>query len=140
MTSRPKILVVDDDAATLLTVAALLEEEGYDVIRQETSLGTSSLLLRERPDLVLLDVNMPALRGDDLALLIQQNSHLASTRVLLYSGSTSDKLELLVRRTGADGYVQKSGDPRLLLATVKRLVTDGKGPSGADARGKRRPA
>ncbi len=133
--AHPKILVVDDDASTLLTVSALLEEEGYEVLRQETSLGTSSLVLREQPDLVLLDVNMPALNGDDLALLLRQSAHRARVRVVLYSGAPRDRLEHIVERTGADAYVQKGGDPMVLLNTLKRLLATRSSDRAPKARG-----
>ncbi len=137
MEARPKILVVDDDPSTLLSVSALLEEEGYWVVQQSRALGTSYVVMRERPDLVLLDVSMPGLAGDELALLIQKNAGQHRVRVLLYSGAPLLRLEQLATRTGADGFVQKGSSPTVLLGAIGRALSASPVPLGNEERSPR---
>src|SRR5262249_26271874 len=66
-TRRMRFMVVDDDPVVLEVTRERLSFMGYDVIVRESALGTSAAILRERPDVVLLDVNMPSLSGEQLA-------------------------------------------------------------------------
>ena len=63
----PKVMIVDDENTVLEITGAVLEDHGYRVIKRESALGTSLAILREKPDVVLLDVNMPGLSGDRIA-------------------------------------------------------------------------
>ncbi len=105
-----KILVVDDDPVHLALTRELLEAEGYDVRVHTTGFGATEKVILERPDLVLLDVNMPALSGEGLVNVLRGRGLLGPTRVLLYSSNDEDWLRRAVERLGVLGYVCK-GDP-----------------------------
>lgn len=109
-TPKGKILVIDDSASALSIVSQVLENAGYEVIVRKEAVLVSSTILRERPDIVLLDVNMPAIQGDKLAEIIRGHPAGAKTTLLLYSVKPADELETLARRCGADGFIQKGAD------------------------------
>jgi CheY-like chemotaxis protein len=110
MTTPLKIMIVDDDATTLDVVSAILEQQGHEVMPRDTALGTTRAILRDRPDVVLLDVQMPGLSGNKLAELIAAESAPAP-RVILFSASPKEELQELARRCGASGFIEKTGDP-----------------------------
>lgn len=116
MNMRKKIMIVDDDPRHLQTTRGLLEYAGYDVIEHPRPFGTMEKVIQQRPDLVLLDVNMPALSGDRLCRLLKA-SHRAPA-ILLHSSNDEDSLRQAMIQCGADGYVCK-GD----VAGLRRKVS-----------------
>jgi DNA-binding response OmpR family regulator len=117
-----KIMIVDDDATTLRIVSAVLESRGHRVVERGTAIGTTVSILREKPDVVLLDVRMPGLAGDKLAALIGQEAK-SRPIVIFHSSLPARELEGLVRSTGAAGFVPKGVPPAVFLAEFDGLVS-----------------
>jgi DNA-binding response OmpR family regulator len=117
-----KILVIDDSILALEFAKETLEALGYEVETNATPFGTQSLIHSRRPDLVLLDVDMPALKGDTLCTMIKKNPRLSSTRVVLYSSLEEVELARMSRECGADGYIHKTGDPEALREKIERFT------------------
>lgn len=114
---KRNILIVDDDPKHLQTTREILELEGYAVTVHDTPFRTTEIVNKTRPDLVLLDVNMPALSGDRLCSLIRSNGSHAEVPILFYSSNDEESLRASVSRYGASGYVCK-GD----IAGLRRRV------------------
>ena len=120
MINALKVMVVDDDTTALVLLKARLESAGCMVSTRDRSLGTSAAVIREKPDVVLLDVNMPGLQGDELAGLIIGRG----IPVILHSGQDKETLESHMKRVGALGYIEKSGDTDVFLREFQRLVRE----------------
>ncbi len=105
--TKVRVLVVDDDQDQLMLAERSLTAFGFDVRTHRSSLGVSNLVRTAMPDLVLLDVNIPALSGDKVLTLARAQAP-ASTRFILYSASDESKLRALAKASGADGYISKS--------------------------------
>jgi CheY-like chemotaxis protein len=118
---RKKILVIDDDPVHLVLTKDLLEEEGHEVLVHGTPFGATQKILVTGPDLVLLDVNMPALSGEGLASLLRRHPRTHGTRILLHSSNDEEALRAAVERLGLTGYVCK-GDPVSLRRSVARVL------------------
>ncbi len=114
-----KVLVIDDDTVHLALTQELLVAEGYQALVHTTGFGATEKILRERPDVVLLDVNMPALSGEGLVAVLRTRGLLASTRVLLYSSNDEEALRRAAERLGVLGYVCK-GDAEELRRKLAR--------------------
>ena len=125
--SAPRILIVDDDETHLTCARELLEAEGYQVDVHKTAFGATERLIRCRPDLVLVDMNMPALSGEALIGILRKRVHAAGVRVLLYSSNDEDALRRTANRLGIDGYVCK-GDPEELRHKVGRALATPREP------------
>jgi CheY-like chemotaxis protein len=102
-----KILIIDDDDRHLLTARELLEEEGYLVVTHNTGFGATNLIRSLSPDLVLLDVNMPALSGDKLAAVIKSRVATENIPVVFFSSNDEDSLRKSVHQAKASGYICK---------------------------------
>jgi len=124
MTAR-RVLVVDDDQIHLLTTAELLEDEGYEVVVQGSPFGATERIMVTRPDVVLLDVNMPALSGEALLPLLRAREQTRATPVVLFSSNDESALRAAALRLGADGYVCK-GDLPGLRRVLQRLAPAGR--------------
>jgi DNA-binding NarL/FixJ family response regulator len=108
----PTVLIVDDHPSFRLTARALLEAEGFEVVGEAAD-GASALaaVAELRPDVVLLDVQLPDLDGFEVASRLCSNGHGPS--VVLTSSRDGSDFGPLVARSGARGFVPKaelSGD------------------------------
>jgi len=116
-----KILVVDDSEIIRELTRMVLEEEGYEVIGLDSPTGFSRTLVLEKPDLVLMDVSMPALTGDKL-VEIAVRSGLHRCPIVLFSDRSDAELARLADECGAAGYVRKSLDLTLLGLKIRRFL------------------
>jgi DNA-binding response OmpR family regulator len=114
-----KVLVVDDSELSREITRDMLEEHGFSVIIMETSIGMSRTLAVEKPDLVLMDVDMPALEGDKAVAIARRHS-LHVCPIVLYSARKPKELETLARSCGADGFVCKTSDADVLAQAVRQ--------------------
>ncbi len=119
--AEQKILVVDDSEFSREVTREMLSGHGFNVVVLESSLGMSTVLAREKPDLVLMDVEMPALEGDK-AVAIARRHALHHCPIVLYSGRPPSELEALARSCGANGYVSKTSDADALASAVRRFL------------------
>ncbi len=107
MRNRKKVLVVDDDEMHLYTTRELLKNDQVEVITHKDWFGVTNHMRDERPDLVLLDLNMPGLSGDRLATVIKPYCQLTHTPIVFHSSNDEDSLRELVRIHGVQGYICK---------------------------------
>lgn len=121
MQVKKKILVVDDDAILHDVTRELLACERYEIITHHEGIGVMNLVSQLQPDLVLLDINMPVLSGDALAMLLRANAGTDNIRIVFYSSNDEDSLRESVSSRGAHGYISK-GDIANLRHQVDRLL------------------
>ncbi len=127
---REVVLVVDDDLLVLEIVRERLEAAGYVVHTREQALGTSQWISSHQPDFILLDVNMPALSGTELAHLIRRREATRASAIILHSSISESELNSLARTTGAIGVVQKTSDERVFINEFERVVSKFRAASG----------
>jgi CheY-like chemotaxis protein len=107
---RCKLLIVDDSRLTAAVLEKKLSVRGFEVLRADSVDAATSLLFEGdlRPDIVLLDVNMPGLNGTYLAKIIKGDPELKGTKVYLCSALAPDMLKQAAAKCSADGYVEKN--------------------------------
>jgi DNA-binding NtrC family response regulator len=124
MPDPPRILVVDDDADTLLLLEEILTKEGYQVRTAEHAEAALNLVLGEEPDVVVTDIQMPGMDG--LALLAELQRRLPQTLVVLATAFGSLKTAVDGIKAGAFDYL---GKPFVVMTSVwscgARLNTSG---------------
>ena len=108
-TAAKRILIVDDSEMTIALLAAELTSKGFEVHTADAADKATRIILKKqtRPDLVLLDVNMPNVNGEQLCRFIKGNALFKGIKVLLCSGENPEELRRIVRESGADGFVTK---------------------------------
>ncbi len=117
-----KILNVDDYRAALYARSKILRQAGYEVAEATTGRQALETVRRERPQLVLLDVNLPDITGFEVCKQIKGDPDLAIIQVVHMTASsagTADQVHGLDQ--GADGYLIEPLEPEVLLATVRSL-------------------
>lgn len=122
--NKGKIMIVDDSEMILEIVRLVLEDAGYEVVTRDTPFGTAAAVSVEKPDLLLLDVSMPALTGDKIVEVVRNNEKLKHTKVCLFSDRSELELNRIVSECGADGYIQKTDDENKLVEQVGGWLKD----------------
>lgn len=122
ITTPPKILVIDDDEKMLGAIRRLLTSAGMEVITSSSSLNLPKLVQREKPDLILLDIEMPTLSGEHVLDFTKLFDFLRATPIVLHSAKSEEELQSLVARSNAVGYIKKTGNPLSLVAQVKTFL------------------
>lgn len=126
---NPKVVVIDDSEIVLAMTKQALEGAGYEVVVHDRSAGCVALILQEKPDLVLMDVNLPGLSGDVAVTMLAKAQPNGETVVLLHSSLPAGVLRAKAAAVGAHGFIQKGADAYRLVREVnqwiKRLTSSG---------------
>ncbi|MDQ1385866.1 MAG: hypothetical protein QOG65_3245 [Actinomycetota bacterium] len=114
-----RVLVVDDDTVVRRLVRDGLEREGFDVTEAGDGSAALEAVETSRPDLVILDVNLPVAGGFDILQRLRESSALP---VILLSGRGAEIDRVLGLELGADDYVVKPFSPRELASRVRAVL------------------
>ena len=119
----PRILVMEDDADARLLLRTVLTKEGYEVV--EAKNGAEGMdVLREDPAfaLVILDLVMPGMSGQEVLKEIRSQVDTMAIPVLIRTGTGDDEDEAQLLDAGADEYVTKTTDAARFLARVRAVL------------------
>lgn len=120
--TRANVLVVDDSPLVLDMMKDLLRPSGFVVFHAHDWATFKAALEAARFAALVLDVCMPGLTGDKLALFVKQFVPPPTPRILLYSATPEPELRRLARRVGADGYLCKGAEPATIVRSVAAAV------------------
>lgn len=116
-----KILIIEDEKALALGLAILLKSQGYLVITACDSVFGISLAHREKPDLIILDLGLPAGGGLYVLENLKNSVETLDIPVLILTAQEGADLEEKVKQMGAVAYFRKPFDPELLSSQVKEI-------------------
>jgi DNA-binding response OmpR family regulator len=117
-----KIVVIDDDRNILNVLQIALESEGYEVETFSSALGTTSKVLNAKPDLLLVDINMPGLSGPGFINTLKKFNQENSMLMLFHSSVEEEKLKSLADQHGATGYITKGLAIDQFLGIIERYL------------------
>jgi two-component system, OmpR family, alkaline phosphatase synthesis response regulator PhoP len=117
-----KILIIEDDPATLRLVDYSLKQEGYDVITASNGLEGIRKALGESPDLVILDVMLPGLDGFEICYRLRAEPSTNSLPILMFSAKAQEIDKETGKRVGADDYLTKPSAPADIISHVVNLL------------------
>jgi CheY-like chemotaxis protein len=122
MENSMRVLVVDDDPEVLLLTTSVLARAGYEVLEAGTGKGCLEAVRTHRPELVVLDVMLPDIKGGTVCRRIKSDPDLKGTFVLLASGvQVSSEHQAKGLNIGADGYIVKPISSKELVARVQAM-------------------
>ena len=119
---RPLVAVVDDDREVREYLASVLERAGYAVALAANGLRLVSALQVDRPDLILLDVNMSWIDGFELCRALKKNPEWAQIPVVFVSGRSAPSDVEAGMACGAVDFFPKPIDGRALVQRVRQLL------------------
>jgi DNA-binding response OmpR family regulator len=116
-----KILIVDDETDLLKVTLLRLKKTGYEVLGCADGQGVVDTARQFIPDLIILDVYLPVINGDDVAKILKKDDELKHIPIILISASTRT-LDEKTWGSGADAYLTKPFEPEELIGLVKKVM------------------
>lgn len=113
-----KILVVDDEPQIIKVLKAYLEKAGYQVLTASDGNAALTVFDKEKPDFLILDLNLPGMDGLDVCREIRRDSNIP---ILMLTARVEEADKLIGLELGADDYVVKPFSPREIVARVKTI-------------------
>jgi two-component system cell cycle response regulator DivK len=117
-----RILVVEDHEDNRRILHDLLTSAGYEVIQAENGKEALAAAARERPDLILMDIQLPLLDGYEATRRIKADPDLRAIPIIVVTSYALSGDEGKARAAGCDAYVTKPYSPRALLAKIRQYV------------------
>ena len=119
-----RILMVEDTEDNRQIVRDLIATTEYELIEAADGAAGIAAAAAERPDLILMDIQMPVLDGYEATRQIKADPNLKSTPIIAVTSYALSGDEAKARAAGCDGYVSKPFSPRQLLARVREYLPD----------------
>ena len=117
-----KILVVEDTEDNRQILRDLLGMAGYDMIEAHDGLQGVAMATEHKPDLILMDIQMPVLDGYEATRRIKANPDLAAIPIVAVTSYALSGDEAKTRAAGCDSYIAKPYSPRQMLAKVREIL------------------
>ena len=128
-----RILYVEDNFQNKRLVKKILNSKGYEVIEAEDGLQGVALAARERPDLILMDINIPGIDGMEATSRLKSSPDLSHIPIIALTANAMRGDRERIMAAGCDEYLQKPIDNAKLVEIVKRFLPDS-GTSAAPAK------
>ena len=113
-----KILIVEDETTISLELQKLLQNSGYEAIILKDFTNSKEIILKEKADLILVDINLPKINGEILLKEIRKKSNVPIIMVTSRSGEIDEALSISY---GADDYITKPYNPTILLLRIQNI-------------------
>jgi two-component system alkaline phosphatase synthesis response regulator PhoP len=113
------ILIIEDEPELVKVLQSYLEQAGFSVLSAQRGDSGLTIWEQKRPDLVLLDLNLPGMDGLDVAREIRRKS---DTPIIMVTARVEEMDQLIGLELGADDYIPKPFSPRLVVARVRALL------------------
>lgn len=122
MARKRKILIVDDERDIVKALTIRLQSNGYHTVVAFDGVQGVFMAHKERPDLIILDIRMPAGDGFSVAEKLKESKRMSRIPVIFVTGSPERNAEERARELGARFFIKKPYDPEELLDAVRRAL------------------
>ena len=121
---NPVILIIEDNEQNLYLMRFLLTKYGFTVFEATDGLKGLEMAKKIKPYLILLDIQLPAMDGYEVARELRKNDDLAGTTIVAVTSyaMVGDRERIL--EAGADGYIEKPIDPERFIDQIKKYISN----------------
>jgi DNA-binding response OmpR family regulator len=120
--SPPKILIIDDDPTVLKLIQTVLTNNGYEAIVAGEAPNGLELAMKQKHDLVILDVMMPIINGFNICRLLKLEHDLKHIPIIMLTSRSTEADQKIGQEVGADAYVAKPFKTQELLDKIQQLL------------------
>jgi len=119
---KQRILVIDDDQQSLYLLSFLLESNNYEVIQSDSGLDGIAKAKETKPDIIILDIQLPEMDGYQVTKLLRKNDDLMNVTIITVSSFAMIGDEKKALEAGANGYIEKPIDPNTFISQMKSFI------------------
>lgn len=119
---KKKILVADDQPEIVSMLVTFFEEEGYAVFSASNGTDALSMVWKEKPDLIILDVMMPGKNGFEVASMLQDDARTKKIPILMLTARDEERNEELAYNLGISHYITKPFHIETLRNKIKEIL------------------
>ena len=117
-----KILIIDDQPFVLKLIEYNLKKNGYETVTETNGLKAFDQIEKIKPDLIILDVRMPHISGNDLCICFRNRDITSTTPIIMLTGHIDADSEEVSINAGANAFMTKPFSPYELINTIKKLL------------------
>ena len=119
---RTKVLIIEDNAQNMYMLSYLLESEKYEVMQASSGLAGITAAKKSKPDIILLDIQLPEMDGYKVATIIKEDSELKDIPIIAVTSYAmpGDREKAIV--SGATGYIEKPINPDTFISQMKSFL------------------
>jgi two-component system alkaline phosphatase synthesis response regulator PhoP len=120
--ANKKVLICDDEPNIVESVSYVVKSSGYDCVIAENGAAALELAKTERPDLMILDVRMPKLSGNQVCEMLKDDADTRDIHIIMLTAYGQPQDKNFSMACGADEFVIKPFSPRELGARIKKVL------------------
>lgn len=117
-----RVLAIEDNQSNMILISRVVEAEGYELLKAEDGTKALALLAADKPDLILLDINIPGVHGLDLAARIKSDDRLANVPLIATTANVLQGDRERCLAAGCDDYLPKPLDIRELRQLMNQYL------------------
>lgn len=117
-----RILVVDDEPASVNMMQMRLEAGGYEIMAAYDGQEALEKARNEKPDLIILDLMLPKMDGYKVCRLLKFDDKYKKMPIIMFTARAQEADRKMGMDVGADAYITKPFDPKVLMAKIKELL------------------
>ena len=123
--AKKRILIIDDEPNFVRMVQLRLEAAGYEVLVAFDGMQGVSAAHKEKPDVIILDIMMPAMHGHRVCEALKKSANTWTIPIIYLTAKGSKEDEELAYKLGAEHFLTKPYEPETLLETIKKALEPG---------------
>lgn len=122
--NKKRILLVDDEKDMVYAVALQLEANNFEVLQACDGQEGLDKARNEKPDLIILDLMLPKIDGYKVCRMLKFDEKLKQIPIILFTARAQESDRKMGEEVGADAYITKPFEPRVLLGKIKELLKE----------------
>ena len=119
---RKKVLVVDDNGNNLLLEKDLLEVAGFEVFEAENAADGIAIARKEKPDIIIMDVRLPDLRGSEAARILRQDKETSDIPIVFVTASVMSEDLVEIKPITNSGFIGKPINTRTFAKDLSQFI------------------
>lgn len=124
MNDMKKALIIEDNEDNMKLISFILEKNGYDTVWAESGKKGTEMVLSEKPDFIILDIQLPDINGLEVLREIRKSEANGSIPIIAMTSfaMSGDRQKML--EAGCNGYIEKPIDPDIVINQIKEIIGD----------------
>ena len=121
---KKKVLVIDDNKNNLMLEKDLLEVAGFEVLEAENALNGIAMAIKEIPDIIIMDIRLPDMRGSEAAWIIHQNKNTCNIPIVFVTASVMAEGREEIKDIPNSGFIGKPINTRTFAKEISKFIIE----------------